>query len=234
MGLWLSKNFFPTPEDIQKEITTSEQTLTDFIPTSYQNHLGQTVSVANDYKEYSHKKLSRNLVYGMRIKPLLDLLNERFSYNKDAFSSIVLYNPMVPEGYEDTFAKGIYYFIKCQYLEAATILVPLIENSLRHILSINQPTIHKLDSSEIFANKIDLNELFDLVMQQNIVDNNLLWHLKELMTDSRINIRNYIAHGLFPYNYFYSEEVIVLLFLIFALIFDPFGNETIKELKKLQ
>jgi hypothetical protein len=105
---------------------------------------------------------------------------------------------MIPEGYENIYAKGIYYFFKCQYLEAATILVPLIENSLRHILSIKQPTIYKFDNLEIFANKIDLRDLFDSIMKENILDNNLLWHLRDLMIDDRINIRNYISPTQLP------------------------------------
>lgn len=232
MGLWLSKRYLPTQKNIQQEITSDKLMLTDIIPTSFQNHLGQTVSITNDYKEFTHKQLARSLVFGMRIKPLLELINEKFFYSKNSFTDIVLYNPIISEGYEDLFAKGIYYFLKCQYLESATILVPLVENSLRHILSIKQPTIYKFDSSEIFANKIDLRDLFDSVMKENILDNNLLWHLRDLMIDDRINIRNYIAHGLFPHDYFYSEEVAVLLFIIFALIFDPLGNEIVASIKQ--
>ena len=232
MGLWLSKRYLPTQESIQQQANSDKPSLTDFIPTSFQNHLGQTVSVTNDYKEFTYKQLARNLVYGMRIKPLLELINEKFFYSKNSFNDIVLYNPMIPEGYEELFAKGTYYFIKCQYLEAATILIPLVENSLRHILSIKQPTIYKFDSSEIFANKIDLRDLLDSVIKENILDNNLLWHLKDLMIDDRINIRNYIAHGLYPYDYFYSEEISLLLFIIFALIFDPLGNEILASIKQ--
>lgn len=232
MGLWLSKRYLPTKENIQHAITSDTLALTDIIPTSFQNHLGQTVSIKNDYREFTHKQMARGIVFGMRIKPLLQLLNERFFYNQNSFGSIVSFNHMIPEGYENIYAKGIYYFFKCQYLEAATILVPLIENSLRHILSIKQPTIYKFDNLEIFANKIDLRDLFDSIMKENILDNNLLWHLRDLMIDDRINIRNYIAHGLFPSDYFYSEEVVMLLFIIFALIFDPLGNEILASIKQ--
>lgn len=134
LGLWLSKKYLPTQQQIKNEIADNKPTLTDFVSTSFLNHLGQTVSVANDYKEYTHKQLSRNLVYGMRIKPLLELINERFFYSKNSFSDIVLYNPMVPEGYEDIYAKGIYYFLKCQYLEAATNITTPDEKFLEGII----------------------------------------------------------------------------------------------------
>lgn len=82
----------------------------------------------------------------------------------------------------------------------------------------------KKNDEEIFSNKIRIDELIGLVQKENLLDATLLFHLKELVSNSRYNVRNYIAHGLYPEEMFYTKHIIVLLFIIFVLSLDRVYN----------
>ncbi len=230
-GLWLNKFQLPNEEQIKKEVEKAPKSaLIDTITTSYQNHLGQTVYVdKGDFHEYQHKQLFRQILLQMRIRPLLTLMNEHFFYNESSIRELFSLNPFVPPEYELLYTKGIYYFLKGMFIEAASILVPLIENSLRYILSEKYPAIYKKDSSEIFANRIEIKQLIDLIREEKLLDETLLFHLEDLIVDPRNNIRNYIAHGLYPQQYFFSDDVVMLLFIIFVLAVDSVFGQSLPD-----
>ncbi len=227
-GLWESKGWFIGEKSIKKIAESCEKSvLTDIFPISYQNHLNQTVCTdKEDRIEFMTKEHVRNVALQISVFPLLRIINDKFFFTEDTIKNLCRYNCFIPPNYEGLFAKGLYYFLKCMYIEAATILIPLVENSLRHILSVSRSTIHKKDKEDIYANKIEIEGLINLVNVEKILDENLLFHLKDLIVDSRYNVRNYIAHGLYPEEQFYSHNVISVLFIIFALCVDTFfGKE---------
>lgn len=223
-GLWATKSLFPNKEQMDDILKKSPKSmLADLVTTSYQNHLNQTVKVGgNDFSEYYNKKSYRELILDIHILPLLNLINERFFFTELSFQDLFYFNPFVPAGYEKLFTKGVYYFIKKMFIEAACILVPLFENSLRYLLAgiDESSTICKKDSIDVFQNKIEISELVQRIEKENILDEAMLYHLDELINDPRNNVRNYIAHGLYPEKYFYSSDVILTTYIIFVLVVD--------------
>lgn len=226
VGFWWCKDNLPTEKAIQDELKQGYQSpFLGTISTVIVDHLGQTVSVNNkNVQEDISLDIYYSFIVDMRIIPMIQLINEKFYIEEKYIVEFFHFNPFVPAGYEALFAKGIYYFLKQKFIEAATILIPLVENSLRHVLSENQPTIYKKNDEEIFSNKIRIDELIGLVQKENLLDATLLFHLKELVSNSRYNVRNYIAHGLYPEEMFYTKHIIVLLFIIFVLSLDRVYN----------
>lgn len=221
-GLWKNKFLFPNEDKMQEIIKQYPKSiLVDTITPVYHNHLGQTVKVGgNDYSDYNNKQFYRNSILEVKILPLLNLINERFFFSERSFIDLFNFNPFIPPKYEDLFAKGIYYFIKRMFVESACILIPLLENSLRYMLSETKPTIYKKDNIEIFQNKIEIHDLIELVKKENILDNAILFHLDDLLNDDRNNVRNDLAHGLYSIEHFYSSNVILVIYLIFVLSVD--------------
>ena len=222
VGLWANKRFFPNKEEMEKIIKEYPKSiLAEAVTTSYQNHLGQTVKIGgNDFSDYQNRKMYRELILDIHIMPLLDLINERFFFTEQGFQDLFFSNPFIPEGYEKLFTKGVYYFIKKMFIEASCILVPLLENSLRYVISETNPTINKKDNIEVFQNKIEMSELIQRAIEEHVLDESILYHLAELLNDPRNNVRNYIAHGLYPSDFFYSSDIILVVYLIFVLSLD--------------
>ncbi len=67
------------------------------------------------------------------------------------------------------------------------------------------------------------------VSSKNLLDNILLYYLDVIFNDKKYNMRNYVAHGLYPYQMFYTEDMGILLFIIYALVFEPIGNKILNE-----
>lgn len=222
VGLWLCKYNLPKEQAIKEESKQGYQSkFLESILTSVVDHLGQTVSVNHrNVQEDISIDIYYSLIVDMRLIPMIHLINEKFYFEERHIVELFHFDSFVPDGYEVLFAKGIYYFLKQKFVEASMILVPMVENSLRHILSEKQPTIYKKNAEEIFSNKIKIYDLIELVQKENLLDTTMSFHLKELMTDAQYNVRNYIAHGLYPEDMFYTKHVIVLLFIIFVLSLD--------------
>lgn len=223
-GLWTAKSFFPDREQMDEILKKSPKSmLADLVTTLYQNHLNQTVKVGgNDFSDYQNKKSYREILLNIYILPLLNLINEKFFFTEQSFQDLFYFNPFVPAGYEKLFTKGVYYFIKKMFIEAACILVPLFENSLRYLLAgiEENSTICKKDNIDVFQNKIEMSELIQRVKKESILNEAMLYHLDELINDPRSNVRNYIAHGLYPEKCFYSSDVILTTYMIFVLAVD--------------
>jgi hypothetical protein len=71
---------------------------------------------------------------------------------------VVLDNPFVPEGHENTYARGLLAGFRGDFLTATHLLIPQLENSIRHVLSQSGVLVSKLDSFNIQEEK-DLGAL---------------------------------------------------------------------------
>lgn len=230
-GLWNNKILLLNKRKIEELTETSYKSFfLDYFKCSYENHFGQTVLCTSEGNNtFRMTKYYRDIFWHIHVAPIIDVINEKFFYKQESFEEMVIFNPLIPEGYEKLFSRGMYYFFKGFYIEAATILIPLLENSFRHILSIKHPMIYKEDDQNVFKNKIDLTYLINMVEKEKLLDESLVYHLKDLITDKRYNIRNYIAHGLYPEYMFYSLDIAILLYIVFIVIAEPYFSKCLKE-----
>lgn len=108
-------------------------------------------------------------------------------------------------------------------VRARHLLLPQVENSLRHLLK-----LHGHDSSKIEEDGIEgdrsLNVLLTTFRQQleAILGERLVWEM-----DSLLNfrpgpaLRNELAHGKMHWNRFFSDEAIMACWLVYLLVILP-------------
>ncbi len=155
------------------------------------------------------------------ILPMLDVFRAEHRINKFSLLNIVSNNPLVPMGYEKIYAIGLFHYLSGNYLEAAYILVPAFENSLRYLVSHNHPVSYFKDTNIEF-DKVKIDEFIDILCEEKIIPPDIAFNLHYFFGSSDWNLRNNLMHGLYPYELINSKEVIVSLSLIYWLIMYPY------------
>ena len=72
------------------------------------------------------------------IDPMRRAIAERYDFDNKTVEDLFNESPFVPPGYENFFIEGMRYFLNSKYLEASSLLIPQLENSLRHLLRNNE------------------------------------------------------------------------------------------------
>lgn len=130
---------------------------------------------------------------------------------------IVLNNPFVPEGHEETYARGLLAGFKGDFLTATHLLVPQLENSIRHVLSRSGVIVSKLDGYGIQEEK-DLGALLREPKLEELLGEELVFDLQGLLVERfGTNLRNRIAHGLMGDDEFSSASTLYLWWLVFRI-----------------
>lgn len=168
-------------------------------------------------QEYRHIYYQMS-IFDVCISPMTSALNEKYNFS---FTDLLPYtygNMFVEDGQEEIYARGMYYFLKGMYIEAASLIVPVIENSLRELLKDIKSTIY-MNKDGTYKEKIHIQELLDACYKNEIMDDVFYYNLSEILCES--NVRNDLAHG-FLKSYLYSSiDIIILLAIVFKIIMFP-------------
>lgn len=169
-------------------------------------------------------KWQRGMMVSSRIRPALHVINSEHFVRLEDLEAIVRDNPFVPNGREPIFMRGLFAGLSGDFLLAAHLLVPQIENSIRHLLyhCAGEPRTSKLKSN-LTQPERDLNELLYHDDVKRIVDEDLLFDLQSLMVEPGFgaNLRNQIAHGLMDTEQFYADEAVYAWWLIWRICCMP-------------
>lgn len=131
--------------------------------------------------------------------------------------SVVADNPFVPEGHEDAYARGLLAGFRGDFLTATHLLVPQLENSVRHALSQSGVIVSKLDDSGIQEEK-DLGALLREPKLEEILGEDLVFDLQGLLVERfGANLRNRMAHGLMADIEFTTPTVLYLWWLVLRI-----------------
>lgn len=159
--------------------------------------------------------------------PAIEQIKADHRIRMDDLKQIVVDNPVIPVGREFLFAKGLHAGLMDDYLVAAHLLIPQIENSIRHVLSLHGAITSGLSRQKI-QNHYDLNVMLnnDLLEKKlmSVLSENLVFELKGLLVQHfGANLRNEIAHGTLGVNEFnsgfYGLQLIYLWWLALRLCF---------------
>jgi tetratricopeptide (TPR) repeat protein len=164
------------------------------------------------------------------IFPAFDQLVSEHVITLQEMEALAAYSPFVPPGRERIFSQGLYAGFSRDFLTALHLLVPQIENSLRHLMQNRDIITTKLDNSGI-QRQIDLNELVVDPRLSAIISEDILFELRCLLTDNRgPNLRNQLAHGMLDDSDFSSVEALYAWWLVLVLcIFSPVVKGTKPE-----
>jgi hypothetical protein len=150
----------------------------------------------------------------------LQIFNEHRLNIKD-LAFLVRDNPFVPPGHEGVFLRGIHAGFHGDFLVAAHLLVPQIENSMRFVLTLNGVDVSNLMSDGTQPLKI-LGPLFDIPETKEIFGESLCFELRGLMIEkSGFDFRNQLAHGFTTEAECYSDAAVNLWWLVLRLCMIP-------------
>jgi hypothetical protein len=117
---------------------------------------------------------------------------------------LVYNNPFVPEGREVIYAEGLLKGLEGDFLCALHLLIPQVENTMRHILRKRGVLTSSIDSAGIQ----DERSLNDTLFRPEIIEifgNDIIFDLQGLLVERfGANLRNRMAHGLMDHTAFFS------------------------------
>jgi len=138
---------------------------------------------------------------------------------------LVQNNPFVPPGHEGVFLRGLHAGFHGDFLVAAHLLVPQIENSIRYVLEGNGVDVSNLLSDGTQPVKI-LGPLFDLKETTEIFTESVVFELRGLLIEKRgADFRNRIAHGFVSEGECYGAPARILWWLVLRLCLMPILQE---------
>jgi len=190
----------PTNDKILKEFEKSkenEMPLAKYFSKQVKiNEKGAQISAAeNDEALLSNVRgfyREVNIAYISLVKEKLDIFGE---VNKRFVSKLLeeSKSTFIPKDRLYIFALGIYEGFDNNFITAAHLLVPQLENSFRHIAELHGITVTN------FEKELQLENILGGVLEKmkNITNNDLYEELKSFLNDSNsVNFRNQLSHGL--------------------------------------
>jgi len=152
------------------------------------NSVGEQ-SVINNGRNYYRE---RNIALITTLKYIVDInkeVDENWVLNLLDFTK----SKFIPEDRIEIYARGIYEGFQNNFTISSHILVPQIENSIRHIANQNSISTTRTDDDLQYENT--LGGCLERIKE--IIDPDLLSELKNFLVDtSNVNFRNEISHGL--------------------------------------
>jgi hypothetical protein len=232
---------FSIPDDVDKlkEVVlqqTKDYPLSNLFATSYSDGEGREVARGPSldfadqpseawYKEHGIRHLSivrRFRVHG-NIEPARQAVLERYSINEQHMLPIVQLSSFVPAGHHHIFSLGFARLWQGDYVTAGHLLLPQIENSLRHVLQMAGRDSTKIEEDGIEGDR-PLNILLGYCRAdlEAILGADMVWEL-----DSLLNfrpgpaLRHELAHGKMGWNSFFTDEAITACWLVYMLTIAP-------------
>ncbi len=134
-------------------------------------------------------------------------------------------NPLVPQGREEFFARGLQAGFRGDFAAAVHLLVPQVENSVRYLLEQCDVITSGLDGEGI-QDERDLNRTLRLPEfagpLATALGGDTVFDLRGLLIERYgSNLRNDMAHGLLDYEAFYSGSAIYFWWLTLRLCCTP-------------
>lgn len=214
-------------EDLEVESKEQMQSyqLLHLIPTSIVDSEGKTKAVSgdggNDLQDVMHKNAKfYQLWLGLNfILPACDQICSEHALTSENLSFIFHENPFIPKGRETLYSKGLMAGLKGDLVMASHLLIPQVENSLRHILKQDGSIASKRGKTQ---DEFLLHEVLNSPDLLRILNADIIFALKGLLVERMgSNLRNEICHGLLDYERFFSSELPYFWWLALYLCLVP-------------
>lgn len=173
-----------------------------------------------------YRDFAREAIVQGRINPIRRTIADEHSISIDIILEMIRDSEFVPPEYEYIYAKGIMRFLAGEDMEAAYLLVPQLENSLRYILS-----LRGLDTTKTSKDGIQTEASLPVLLDSK---NEWRAELEKIMPSRYIHeidllfnfpggpsLRNQMAHGKVPTGYFWTHNPIYAVWFIIHLTAIP-------------
>lgn len=167
----------------------------------------------------------------LHIAPALEQFNSDHKITEEYLLKLCELSQTVPVGRAPYWAKGLLFGFQGDFTSSIHILVPQIENWIRELMWSNGLNTSTFNSDTGIESENGLSTLLDVEELKQILNKNILFELKALMTTPPgPNLRNEIAHGLIEPEKANSPVGAYQWWLALKLMLD--GNKDFHELIK--
>lgn len=150
----------------------------------------------------------------------MQIFNDHQPSNSD-LRFMVMNNPFVPPGHEEIYLRGIHAGFYGDFIEASHLLVPQIENSIRHVLESQGIDVTNLMSDGTQPVKV-LGALLTKEETTQIFGKELCFVLRGcLIEKSGFDFRNKLAHGFLTAEECFSAASGYIWWLVLRILLTP-------------
>lgn len=137
---------------------------------------------------------------------------------EQGWDEIVYGNPFIPMGRERLFARGLHAGLLGDFVTAAHVLIPQLENSCRETLAMAGEIVSKYDADGV-SRELYIYELLPMAKFKEIFGEAITFDLRSLLVEqASSNLRHGMSHGLYGYEAFQSHASIYLWWLVLRLV----------------
>jgi hypothetical protein len=231
---------WPEKDDLRKRAleTLKESVWSQIVPTVFMTATGKKLAEkpGGVFQDENEQELNvkaqmmqeaqwhRGLMVDGGIKPAIHVINSEHFVAREDLIFLVENNPFVPPGQEGIFLRGFHAGITGDFLVAAHLLIPQIENSIRYLLSnyADEPRTSKL-KDDLTQPERDLNELLYHDDVEKVLGPDLVFTLRALFIEPGFgaNLRNKLSHGLISTDQFVYTDAIYAWWLLWRVCCMP-------------
>lgn len=166
--------------------------------------------------------MARGIICTGFIVPALDVVAFEHRYHLAFLRRMCLDAPVVPEGHEDLWARGIQHGLNSDFPSAVSVLVPQIEHAIRRLLKrANVYTLIVDDATGVETEK-GLGPLLAMVETEELLGPDLRLAMTILLVEKQgDNLRNDTAHGLLHDGQAWSAAAVYAWWLCLRLVVVP-------------
>lgn len=184
----------------------------------------EEVDLALRAEMFLHAGFSENIDVSWTLLPVMRQIVLEHPCRLTDILPIVNNNPLVPEGREMLYAKGLQGGIRSNFDIAAHFLIPQLEHSIRYILAQRGVITSNIDQDGI-QQEYDLNRTLYMSEVKDVFGADVVFHLRRILVEPLgENLRNKMAHGLIASEEFFSIPVAYFWWLILRMACLPVIN----------
>lgn len=177
------------------------------------------------FKEQSfrHQAPARHIAMFGQIEPARRAIMSSFPVPERHFVPVATFSAFVPPSHRHIFAMGFARLWQGDYVTAGHLLIPQLENSLRHVLTLAGVDSTKIEDDGIQGDRA-LSMLMTVAREQltEIFGEDVVWQIDTLYNfRPGPAIRHELAHGKIGWGAFYTPDVMLACWFVYYLTVLP-------------
>ena len=221
-------NFENTKKEVEKQ--AQESFFSSMFGSQYHNRQGHVIAqiptnAAPELKmhRYIADSYRKSSVIAI-LSPALHKIKHEHHISLSDWAGLFRDCPFIPPERMNTYAYGLFHGFHGDFLSAAHILIPQIENSIRYVL-----TNHGIETSKQMDDGTQEQDSFKKILEYKelevIFGKDLVFDLQGLLIKKEgANLRNNLLHGLMDDDEMFNAEMVYLYWLTIHIIAVSFRN----------
>jgi hypothetical protein len=229
----------PDPEKLKREAGEAirKHPLSSLFGTSHLDREGKVIhrtpsaglgddadSLAIAHQVAQTEGLRRSLVAFGQIETARLTVIEKHYLTEDDLASLLEHSAFVPSDLVRTFSRAFVRYFQGDFVSASYILIPLLENSLRHLLKASGHDVTIFDDATQTQQDRTISSLFEQMRAEleQILGQAITAEIERLFLSKQgPHLRHAVAHGLFTDGDPYGADAIYACWLIYRLCVLP-------------